>query len=271
MFALREVPHSSTGFSPAELVFGRKMRGLLNVARETWTGDDDAGKQLSMPTVRYMEELSHKIESALKTARQNVENAQLTMKENFDKTSSIRELQPGDLALVLLPTSGNKLLAKWQGPVNVLRRCENNNYEVQIGRRKATMHINSLRKFYERQNCDDSVTTTLMVVTDDNNDEIQGDSVNNSAPLQADTAGDANDTTDFVLGSQLTTGQRADMHRLLSNYNDVLTDKPGRTNLVQHQIRVTDRTPCYQPPYRIPESLRAAVYDELMAIVFFPD
>ena len=86
LFALREVPHSSTGFSPAELVFGREIRGLLNVARETWSRGDDDEKQIKMSTVRYMEQLTQKIESALNAARQNVATAQQTMKKNYDKT-----------------------------------------------------------------------------------------------------------------------------------------------------------------------------------------
>ena len=36
MFAIREVPQSSTGFSPFELLYGRHPQGLLDIARETW-------------------------------------------------------------------------------------------------------------------------------------------------------------------------------------------------------------------------------------------
>ena len=37
LFALREVPNSSPKFSPAELIYGRKMRGLLAVMRDNCT------------------------------------------------------------------------------------------------------------------------------------------------------------------------------------------------------------------------------------------
>jgi len=37
--------------------------------------------------------------------------------------------------------------------------------------------------------------------------------------------------------------------------------------LIEHSIRVTDETPCYQSPYKIPEALREQVYDELMQMI----
>ena len=36
LFAYREVPRASTGFSPFELLYGRQVRGPLDVLRETW-------------------------------------------------------------------------------------------------------------------------------------------------------------------------------------------------------------------------------------------
>lgn len=36
MFAIREVPQTSTGFSPFELLYSHKHRGLLDLAKEAW-------------------------------------------------------------------------------------------------------------------------------------------------------------------------------------------------------------------------------------------
>ena len=40
----------------------------------------------------------------------------------YDQCARDRELNPDEEVLVLLPTSSNKLLVKWQGPYRVLCR-----------------------------------------------------------------------------------------------------------------------------------------------------
>ena len=37
LFAYREVPQASTGFSPFELLYGRKVNGPLGLVYDTWT------------------------------------------------------------------------------------------------------------------------------------------------------------------------------------------------------------------------------------------
>ena len=162
-FALRSVPHSSTGVSPAELVWGRKMRGILEVIRETWTQQDPMQGYCKMSTCDYMKELNDRIDETLKIASQNSSKAQARMKEHYDKSSSVRELRPGDSVLVLMPTSNNKLFATWKGPFEVLRRFENDNYEIQMDGRKAKWHVNALRKYSFPEN--DGERVNMMVVS----------------------------------------------------------------------------------------------------------
>ncbi len=46
LFAVREVPQASTGFSPFELLYGRQPRGVLDVLRETWEEGPSESKAL---------------------------------------------------------------------------------------------------------------------------------------------------------------------------------------------------------------------------------
>ena len=40
LFAYRSSPHTNTGFSPFEVIFGRPLRGPLDVLRESWLSGD---------------------------------------------------------------------------------------------------------------------------------------------------------------------------------------------------------------------------------------
>ena len=57
LFAYREVPQESTGFSPFELLYGRNVRGPLDVLRETWTGETEEGMPVAACVVQRQERL----------------------------------------------------------------------------------------------------------------------------------------------------------------------------------------------------------------------
>ena len=46
LFAYREVPCESTGYSPFELLYGRTVRGPLAVIKETWSEGSSSGDNL---------------------------------------------------------------------------------------------------------------------------------------------------------------------------------------------------------------------------------
>ena len=213
-------------------------------------------EQLRMPAAKYIQQLSERIETALKAAGQNVRDAQQRNKHYYDKQSSERFLEPGDLALILLPTDNIKLTARWQGPYTVLRRGENNNYVLDVNGRQATLHINALRKYHQGDG-DNEPTETVNVI------------INCDADLRAEAAGETDEDIKqrggerFAIGEQLTADQRTAIKVLLQGYPEVFTDVPGCTHLMQHVIRVTDETPCFQHSYKIPEGMRDAVEEEL--------
>ena len=45
MFAVRDTPQDSTGFSPFELLYGRTVRTPMTLLKELWTGEvEDVGR-----------------------------------------------------------------------------------------------------------------------------------------------------------------------------------------------------------------------------------
>ena len=60
LFAYREMPHASTGFSPFELLYGRKVKGPLGILRDLWIGEVEQGEVHN--TYTYVMELRNKLE-----------------------------------------------------------------------------------------------------------------------------------------------------------------------------------------------------------------
>jgi len=267
-FSLREVPHSSTGFSPSEMVYGRKFRGLLTILRESWTGHDHMFEYKNMSTAKYMTDLNAKIEATLKLAQENMKTAQAKMKRTYDKHSTIRTLNTGDLVLLLVPTSDNKVFSQWSGPYCVVRRCENNNYELQLENRKATFHINSLRKYYppcEKQKPD----LCAMVIDDEYEDGVAAMSYGHVTQdiESGQTSLSDYGKNDVSIGDKLTVEQQTKLKEVISKFSDVFTDRPGKTDLIQHEIQLTDDSVFYQGSYRVPEALRDEVEQELTRLL----
>jgi len=167
------------------------------------------------------------------------------------------------------------MVSEWQGPHFVTRVLENNNYEVDLGRRKTVMHINSLRQYYPRQHDGTAVNQLMTVRYADRGDDAGGTL---EGAHELDTAGDRPETADYLdwnddmgasgehefrIGTQLTDAQRQQMKDVLTEFPDVFDSKPGTTDLITHKIELTDNTPVWQPPYRIPDALREETEKEL--------
>ena len=137
LYAIRSVPNESTKISPNELVFGRQLRGILEIARENWeNGDKAKPRLLKVSTTEYLERLRSDLEIARKAAQANSNEAHQKSKLQYDKSCTQRELQIGDQVLILQPTSGKKLYLKWTGPYEITSKLPNANYEVQINNRR---------------------------------------------------------------------------------------------------------------------------------------
>ena len=72
LFAYREVPQSSKGFSPFELVFGCAVRGPLDVLKKTWESDS----HISESVVSYMLSVQEKLAKMSALDRDNLQKAQ---------------------------------------------------------------------------------------------------------------------------------------------------------------------------------------------------
>ena len=84
LFAYREVPQASTGFSPFELLYGRHVRGPLDVLKDSWVGEkeDSEGEQ---NVLEYVVKMTERLANLTECVSENLEKAQNKQKAYYDK------------------------------------------------------------------------------------------------------------------------------------------------------------------------------------------
>ena len=263
LFAYREVPQESTGFSPFQLLYGRSVRGPGTILKELWT------KEVNIPEVKssyeYVTELRERLEDSLKLAQEELEKSQKRYKRQYDRKAKPRRLEVGDRVLILLPTDSNKLLMQWRGPYTVESRVGANDYRVKMGSKTKTYHVNMLKKYISREPEGNVVPV----------DDTDGATVAVAGVIHQDVDPELGEVPDFEgyrqregvrdvkLGDELPEDQRRVLKDLVRRYPDVFTDMPGETDVIQHQIRLTDDTPIRCKPYPLPYAMREELRNEV--------
>ena len=242
LFAYREVPQESTGFSPFELLYGREVRGPLDVLKETWERSPKSDDSV----VSHVLVMRERMEQMATLVQNNLEKAQKSQKEWYDRHARQRKFEAGDQVLVLLPTTTSKLTARWQGPYAIVKCVGKVNYLVNMQdrrKRHRVFHVNMLKKW-----CVPSSNTYLALDEEDREDIIT---------WKDDEEGEVQ------FGERLTEEQRKDLKELLREFSMVFQDRPGSTTLTEHSIETVDNKPVRLPPYRLPQAYRQEVQDEL--------
>ena len=130
LFAVRELPQESLGFSPFELLFGRNVRGPMQILRELWSVEEtDEHARL---TYQYVIDLRERLEKTCKLAQDNVQKLDIKQNAFCDKRSKSRKFDVRDKVLLLLPSESNKVLLQWNGPYEVLEVVSVMNYKINV-------------------------------------------------------------------------------------------------------------------------------------------
>ncbi|KAK7888647.1 hypothetical protein WMY93_024207 [Mugilogobius chulae] len=245
LFAYREVPQASTGFSPFELLYGHEVRGPLSLLREIWEGGKERGESVNV--ISYVIQMRERLEKMSELAQTHMIEAQQQQKSWYDKSARRRTFSPGQEVLVLLPSEENKLLAKWQGPVKVLKQLGPTTYQVQSPghpQSSKVLHINLLKLWVQRPGKD-----VMLIREVAEEDEVEEQYLPAAGPVPK-----------WDL-KHLSHEQRLEVSSICKM--NVFQDNPGRTDIVEHDICLKNGATVKRLSYRIPERLLSSLKKEI--------
>ena len=294
LFAYREAPQESLGFSPFELLYGRTVRGPLTILKELWTNEIESDEVKT--TYGYVLDLRNRLEDTLKLAQEELSKNQKRYKQYGDRKRKVRSFEAGEKVLVLLPTDKNKLLMKLKGPFEVKQKVNNFDYRVLVKGKEKIYHINLLRKYVEREG-------KVLPQIDDDNDldySIQQDDIaiervcvavieEQDACMDADEEGEYNSfrdqstrdeivvelpklessetIEDIKINPDLDPSQIDELKSLAREFSDVLTDLPGTTELIEHEVKLITEDPVRSKPYPVPFSMKDTIKKEVESML----
>uniref|UniRef100_A0A669EG75 Gypsy retrotransposon integrase-like protein 1 n=1 Tax=Oreochromis niloticus TaxID=8128 RepID=A0A669EG75_ORENI len=248
LFAYREVPQASTGFSPFQLLYGHAVRGPLDVLKEAWEAPNPR-KQCNV--LSYVLKMRDKLEELQELANTHLVGVQQRQKQSYDKAARRRIFQEGQKVLLLLPSSENSLLAKWQGPYAISRKVGPVTYELHMPERRKKhqiFHVNLLKEWFDRP-ASSLECWARAVVKEEEPRELFFPSPAGQQPVPD--------------VSHLTSEQQEELTAIMPA--DLFSTKPGCTNLIQHEIRLhcPNQKPIRDTTSRVPAKLMPALKQEV--------
>ena len=263
LFAYREVPMETTGYSPFESLFGREVRGPLGLLKSSWK--PTTLHKAKPNVIQFMLDLREKLKQCHDIALKSAEQAAEKSKVWYDKKARDRSYEPGQLVLVCLPLRSSPLEAKYCGPYRILQRLGPVNYLVATPNRRKIQrvcHINMLKPYVERQSI---LSNTVLM--DNDIDSNTGEAVLLSELSEAnasDMGPSASDVDPGFALDHLEPEQKSQLKTLLLQYADIFNDMPGRTTLCSHSIQLLEGAkPFKLPPYRVHPEKTELIKQEL--------
>lgn len=145
----------------------------------------------------------------------------------------------------------------WKGPFTIIDKRSDIDFVVDLGTREGTFHINLLKKYEKRESLPPTEHQAAAAVNTREGVE------NNDPPLlkQKETYENVKIATDLPVeqGDQAKDTMRA--------FQDIFSDVPGKTHLVECQLRLTTETPVHVRQYPVPFAVEKAIEEEIQEML----
>lgn len=252
LFAYREVPQASLGFSPFELLYGRHVRGPLAILKELWTNHhlDEEAKT----TYHHVFDLRNRLEETCKLAHEELTKAGARYEKIYNRKTRERCFDAGDKVLILLPTDHNKLLLQWKGPFEVRARRGDADYVIETASGSKIFHANMLKKYEERERAvakEQCLAISSMVeVVEDG--ELPVPDFKKTEGVQ-----------DVKLSPSLDAAKRELLLVTMEKHAPIFSNVPGKTDWAECNLQLTTSAPVNVKQYPLPFATRQSVEREV--------
>ncbi|XP_077532684.1 uncharacterized protein LOC144145050 [Haemaphysalis longicornis] len=179
--------------------------------------------------------------------------AQALSKAYYDKTARKRTFEVGNLVMLLRPSKKNKLEVHWEGPAKVVSKLSDTNYEVKLGKRQNKIYHSNLMKPY--------IQRPAVVNIALNAEGEEGADILTSADLKEGTSDLLREQV--RLEPSLSEAQKKDLEKIIFEFEDVFSDRPGKTTIIEHDIELTRDEPVRSKPYRCSPVQKQIMADEI--------
>ena len=220
-------------------------------------------------TYQYVLDLKQRLEETCEAARNQLAKSSRRYKKYFDVKARERRFEVGDMALLLLPTTANKLKMQWKGPFQIVRKVARHDYRMHVNGKEKTYHANLLKKYVSRSTPEPMVphedTSSEEPIAEAQHLTVIDDHISDdgSVEIVLPTIESSEGVDDVEIDPNLEEERREELLSLLYEYNDVLTDIPGKTDLIEYDIRLTTEVPVRSKPYPVPHAKKETIRQEV--------
>ena len=232
LYAIRLTPSVATGYSHFTLVRGRNMPSPVDLLLTGLLEKQCENSSVS----EWISYLCERIEFLREKAVWNLDRNSKKRKKLYDRCSKERKFEIGESVLWRAIGMSGKLQDSWLGPYTIEEILSPVSYRIALdSKRKKVVHVNSLKKFIERDL--KILRLTAVPEGDSENDELED--FGRSHIVEGKTVG----------------FHQKDIDNIIAEHSDILTHKIGLTSLQEFSIDTGNSPPIAQNPYRAPVKL----------------
>ena len=218
LFALRTSEHTSTGFSPFSLVYGRE-------ARLPWDIVYGSAPSTLMPLEKWVAERKKHMSQVFKMVQEHTKKRQLQQKRYFDSNlkGEFQKFEAGEMVMMFdcaARSNMGKLNSPWSGPFPVKDKLSDCLYKIQLPNKEVVVNVEKLKKYYQRDLGMPQEPQELKLSETDQVEDIEEESDSEDAAIP--------DNPDHALNPNMQPAERDDMQEEQDHQREPLMGARGQ-------------------------------------------